>query len=137
MKTKRQLGIWMDHSIAHLIEFPEDQIGTTSIESRAELLVDEQISFMDESHMLTKEQEILSAFYKKITDKIKDYDEVLLFGPTDAKSELFNQIDSIHNLSMIKITIKTTDKMTDNQKHAFVREFFKKSGQSSKSLQNR
>ncbi len=137
MKTKKQLGIWMDHSIAHLIEVTEDQSGVTSIDSRAEPLDDEQISFKGESHMMNKEQEILSTFYKKITDKIKDYDEVLLFGPTDAKSELFNQIDNIHQLSMIKITIKTTDKMTENQQQAFVRDFFNKTEKSSKSIQNR
>jgi len=57
---------------------------------------------------------------------IRDYKEVLLFGPTEAKTELLNLLRTDHNFSDIKFTVENTDKMTGNQEQAFVREYFKK-----------
>jgi hypothetical protein len=136
MKTRKLLGIWMDHSIAHLMEFKNNTIVPETIEAESFIREDEGINWKDESLIQNKEQNDLSKYFNRLIDKIKDYDEVLLFGPTDAKRELFNSIDSIHNLDMIKITLKTVDKMTDNQQKAFVREFFNKTVQQSKNLQN-
>jgi len=52
---------------------------------------------------------------------IKNYREVLLFGPTDAKHELQNMLHKDHLFADIKITVEQADKMTENQQHAFVR----------------
>jgi stalled ribosome rescue protein Dom34 len=40
--------------------------------------------------MHQKEQHEQSDYYKKIGEAIKNYQEVLLFGPTNAKTELLN-----------------------------------------------
>ncbi|MFT6479867.1 MAG: stalled ribosome rescue protein Dom34, partial [Spirosomataceae bacterium] len=37
-----------------------------------------------------KRQQMNEAFYKEIADEILKYDHVLLFGPTNAKTELHN-----------------------------------------------
>jgi len=50
----------------------------------------------------------------------------LLFGPTEAKTELLNLLRTDHTFSDIKFTVENTDKMTGNQEQAFVREYFKK-----------
>jgi len=71
-----------------------------------------------------KEQNQLSAFFKKLVEVIKKYDEVLLFGPTNAKAELFNELKNDLHFDQIKIEMKTTDQMTENQMQAFVKEFF-------------
>ncbi len=55
---------------------------------------------------------------------IKDYDEVLLFGPTDAKTELFNILKENRQFEKIKIEVKPADNMTENQEEAFVKEYF-------------
>jgi len=55
---------------------------------------------------------------------IKNYDEVLLFGPSEAKAELYNILKAEHQFTKIKIEIKQTDKLTENQQHAFVRDYF-------------
>jgi len=54
-------------------------------------------------------------------------DSVFLFGPTDAKVELFNILEADHRFAKIKIEVKHADKMTENQQHAFVKKFFSKS----------
>jgi hypothetical protein len=137
MRTKKLLGIWMDHSIAHLTELENNTIISKTIEAESFIRNDEEINWKDESLIRNKKQNDLSDYFDKLVDVIKDYDEVLLFGPTEAKSELFNQIDNLHNLDMIKITLKTTDKMTENQRQAFVREFFATPAKTSKSIKNK
>ena len=136
MKTAKQLGIWMDHSIAHLMELKNSNIVSEIIEAESIIPEDEdiEINWKDESSIQNKERYNLSHYFKKLINVIKDYDEVLLFGPTDAKSELFNLIDNIHHMDMIKIAIKTTDKMPEDQQLIFVREYFNKSGQPSEKL---
>ena len=80
--------------------------------------------FKGERHMHNKEQHGQAGYYKQLADVMKNYEEVLLFGPTDAKTELFNFIKTDKAFSTIKIEIKQADKMTENQQHAFVREYF-------------
>ena len=124
MKSSKKLGIWMDHSMAHLMDLKNDIIVSNTIESQSEPQENEENVIKDESHMLNKEQRQLSSYYKKISNIIKDYEEVVLFGPTDAKKELLNLLKENHQFKDIKIEIKPSDKITENQQHAFVREYF-------------
>jgi hypothetical protein len=104
MKTERKIGIWMDHQSAHLMELTTDTIETKVIESNT-------------THA---EKE----YFHTLGDTIKQYDSVLLFGPTDAKTELFNLLTADHLFAKIKIDVRQSDKMTENQEHAFVKDFF-------------
>jgi hypothetical protein len=126
MTTVNKLGIWMDHSIAHLIEFSTDSFESKSIESTFTNQMKEESLAKSEHIMHNKEQAKQQEFYKNISDVIKDYDEVLLFGPTDAKKELLNILKADHHFDNIKIETKQADKMTDNQQHALVKEYFSK-----------
>ena len=49
---------------------------------------------------------------------------MLLFGPTEAKEELFNLLSEDHRFVNIKIEVKEADKMTENQQEAFVSNYF-------------
>ena len=80
-----------------------------------------------ESMMHNKEQQQESAYYKTLGESIKNYDEVVLFGPTNAKVELLNILKADNHFSKIKIETMQADKMTENQAHAFVRDYFSKS----------
>lgn len=135
MKTTKQLGIWMDHSVAHLMELKNNIIVSETIEAETIIFQEDiEINWKDETSIQNKEQYNLSHYFKKLINVIKDYDEVLLFGPTEAKNELFNLIDNIHHMDMIKFAIKTTDKMPEDLRQTFVREYFNKSGQPSEKL---
>ena len=123
MKTSKQLGIWMDHSKAHLIEFENEATVTNNVIAQVGEQ-DEPLNKLDESMIQNKEQNQLSAFFKKLGEVIIKYDEVLLFGPTNAKAELFNELKNDLHFDQIKIEMKTTDQMTENQMQAFVKEFF-------------
>lgn len=127
MKSTKQLGIWMDHSTAHLVKIANGTIETNTIESQPEVQAetDEQIVYKDESHSLNKEKRQLSSYYKELGDQILENDEVVLFGPTEAKSELVNLLKENHLFDKIKIEVKPADKMTEVQRNIFVKEYFK------------
>jgi len=124
MNTKKRIGICMDHSVAHLMEFKTGIPDTITIESKFTHLEKERSLVKSEILAHNKENHEQSQYYKKLADEIRKYEEVVLFGPTDAKLELHNLLNSDHSFSKIKIDIINTDKMTDNQQQTFVREHF-------------
>ena len=126
MKSVKKLGIWMDHSNAHLIEFGSENTTTKSISSDFSSDDKKQTLQRSENEMHNKEQQKQGTFYKNLSQIIKDFDEVLLFGPTEAKSELHNLLKANHQFNKITIEVKNTDKMTDNEQHKFVSDYFTK-----------
>ncbi|MFD2935166.1 hypothetical protein [Spirosoma flavum] len=124
MKTERRIGIWLDHSTANLMEFTRDPIETKTIESAFTHEEKEASLRKSESLMQHKEQHQESAYYKKLGALIRGYDEVVLFGPTETKTELFNTLKDDHNFAAVKIDLQQTDKLTENQQHAFVKDYF-------------
>lgn len=124
METAQRVGIWMDHATAHLMEFTVDPIETTTIESTFTHQEKEDSLGKSEQLMHNKEQHEEAGYYKKLGEIIRNYREVLLFGPTNAKVELFNTLRADHRFANIKINIQQADKMTENQQHAFVKDFF-------------
>lgn len=123
--TARKLGIWMDHQHAHLTEFTVDPMETTTIDSKFTHEAKELSLHQGEDKMHTKENHQQAEFYKAIEKAIKHYEAVVLFGPTSAKTELFNKLSKDHLFSKIKIDVIETDKMTANQQHAFVKNYFR------------
>ena len=115
----------MDHASAHLIEFTSDQIEPKTIESKFTHDVKEHsLNNKGESHMHVKEQQLQANYYKKLGEEILNYQGVLLFGPTNAKVELFNVLNADRRFADIKIDVQQADKMTENQEQAFVRDYF-------------
>src|ERR1700722_2972984 len=96
IKTKKNLGICMDHSSAHLMEFANESGESKTIESKFTHDVKEHSLGKSEHLMHNKEQHQQSEYYRKLGEVIKGYDEVILFGPTDAKVELFNLLMEDH-----------------------------------------
>ncbi|MDM8161156.1 hypothetical protein QUH73_15125 [Labilibaculum sp. K2S] len=123
--SKKKLGVWMDHTIAHIIEIKENTIASSTVESLSSQ-GEKQNFGKDESLKHNTEQDQLSEFYKRLSTVIRDYSEVILFGPTDAKTELYNLLKEDSQFNNITIDIETTDKLTENQMHAFVKEYFAK-----------
>lgn len=126
MAITKSLGIWMDHASAHISEFTTDPIKTTVISSAFTHDQKEQSLSKSENGMHNKEQHEQSAFFKTLGDVIKKFDDVILFGPTDAKTELLNVLRADRHFEKIIIEVKPADKMTENQQHALIREHFSK-----------
>ena len=124
MTNKRKLGVWIDHSIAYLTEFTAGPMETKTLDSDFTNQDRNQTLARSENVMHNKEQQRYSDYYKKLGEIILNFEDVILFGPTDAKVELLNILKKDRRFSEIKIDVKQTDKMTEHQQHAFVREYF-------------
>jgi hypothetical protein len=66
----------------------------------------------------------LAGYYKELCEIIKNFEEVLLFGPANAKFELRNILAADQHFNHIKIELKTSDKLTDIKQYDFVKEYF-------------
>jgi hypothetical protein len=126
MKEIKQLGIWMDHSNAFLLEKVNDTIETNRIVSELSEPEEEFNFYKGEKLIHKKEQHLQLSYYRKLGNIIKKYQEVVLFGPTEAKNELLNLTKTDHLFEDIIIEVINSGKMTESQMQTFVQEYFKK-----------
>ena len=125
MKNVKQMGIWMDHSIAFVMELINDKFVENTVVSEFTHEKKESSLRKGENLMHNKEHHQQLSYYKKLSDIIKNYEAVILFGPTDAKNELLNILKADHLIKNIKIEVKHSDKMTKNHMRDLVRSYFK------------
>jgi hypothetical protein len=125
MKSKK-LGIWMDHDHAHLVEFDEENLETKTVPSHFENESRENHVTHGERHDLARHTQHRNEYFKALGQVIRNYPEVLLFGPTTAKSELLNILSGDHQFSRIRVQVAQADKMTENQMCEFVQHHFSK-----------
>ena len=120
----KRVGIWMDHSSAHIMEHSSVPVASIVITAKSHRNghVNSEDTSENKKHNIEQHQQ--SDYYKELGETIKKFDEVLLFGPTEAKIELYNLLKADRHFEKIKIETKQSDKMTENQLHAFVSEYF-------------
>ncbi len=126
MKSNKNLAIFMDHATAHIMEYSLNPMQSVVISSNFTHEDKENTLNKSENLMHNKEQTKQSIYYKKLSETILNYKQVLLFGPTEAKTELHNILKADHRYDDIHIKIGQTDKMTENQQHAYVKNYFSK-----------
>ncbi len=124
MKKTRLLGVWMDHSSAHAMTYVNDSIISEVIESAFTSQDREETLNRNENVMHNKEQQQQGSYYKRIGEVIKNYEKVVVFGPTTAKNELANFLKEDHHFDAIEIEVKPADKMSEHQMHTFVKGYF-------------
>ena len=126
MKTIKQLGIYIDYTNAFLMELINKMIVSRDIEfennKEIEIYQNQSIKTVIDKEKL---HHLRSAYYLELCDIIKNYNEVVLFGPNNAKNELFNLLEFDHNFDSIKIHNENTDKLTEIQMHEYVKMYFK------------
>ena len=125
MKTIKQLGIYIDYTNAFLMELINKMIVSRDIEfennKEIEIYQDNSIKYVIDNE---KHHHLRSAYYLELCDIIKNYNQVVLFGPNDAKNELFNLLEFDHNFDSIKIHNENTDNLTEIQMHDYVKMYF-------------
>jgi hypothetical protein len=120
----KNLGVWMDHAHAHLVEFATDPITTK--------LISNPFTHRDKAHSLgkseegmhQKEQQEQAKYYLELGAIIRNFEDVVLFGPTNAKVELLNILRADHQFEHVRLETRESDKMTQNEQQAFVRNYF-------------
>jgi hypothetical protein len=121
----KQLAIFMNDINALLMELYNHMIVSRNIVFRSR----ENEEYIEHEYFMpsyySDKQQHQSAYYKELGDIIKNYEQVVLFGPTETKNELFKQLEADHCFKGIKIELVKTDKMTNTQIHDFVLEYYK------------
>jgi hypothetical protein len=131
---KKQIGLWIDHREATIV------ILTDAGEEIKHILSNngKHIKYSGSSHSKTPEglKEVtsedqrdrqfgnhLNKFYDEVIEFIRTADSIQIFGPGEAKGELEKRIEH-EGLKEHILSIETTDKLTDHQISAKVRERF-------------
>ena len=115
----------MDHAHAHLMQFASDDPVTTDIISNPFTHRNKANSLgKSEEGMHQKEQQEQTEYYQKLGVIIRNFQDVVLFGPTNAKMELLNILRADHHFEHVRLETRESDKMTQNQQQAFVRNYF-------------
>jgi hypothetical protein len=124
MKNSKNLAVYLDHSQATLFDFEDAAIEFKTIDSEFDYQDKKETFQKGESHLHNIENHLLDKYYENVGNEIINYHQVLLFGPTNAKTELFNSIIENHRFGKIRIKVKASDKLTENQQLAFVNNYF-------------
>lgn len=124
MKNFKKLAIYLDHSEAKLFEYGSKAVALKTIKSDFDFWEKQKVMQKGESHLHNKEQQCEQKYYDSLGDEILNFDQTLLFGNTNAKTELFNFLSDNERFSKIKLKIMNSDKLTDNQQLAFVNNFY-------------
>jgi hypothetical protein len=140
--STNHVGVWLDHHLAHFIypkgngkyaietmESPHDrhprEEGKGSDDSSYRTFLGNRASNNEyRKHNIENDQ--LHDYYRELKTVLDKYDEVLVFGPTTAGNELFNLMLTDKGYDGKKLWLEKTDKMTENQLKAYVKEYFTK-----------
>lgn len=124
MEPIKRIAVYMDHFSANVIVYSKEATLVATIKSEFNQYEKEKIIQKGEIHFHNKEQDAQSKFYKEISDAIVDYSQVLLFGTTNAKTELSIILSQDNRFSEVVITVKNTDKLAVNKQISFVNNCF-------------
>jgi len=132
----KRIGIWLDHTKAHFIDLSKGITVVETVHSDKEsevrfkgetgngISLGNNRSTNNENHVHNRQQQIIQGYYQILSDRIKNYDDILLFGPTGAKDELYNKLSADKHFANKVIRVESADKLTENQMVAQVKQFF-------------
>ena len=121
----KQLAIFMDETNALLMELYNHMIVSRNIVFKSKDN-EEFIEYNYSEPLISNDIEWHHSVYlKEISDIIKNYQQVLLFGPTKNKELLYKLLNADEHFKNIKIESIDTKKMTDFQIHNFVLDYYK------------
>lgn len=132
----KKVGVWLDHSQAHFIDFSKGPviIETAYSDKESQVRFDGEhgnethlgnnCSTNSEHHQHNREQNHMHEYYGLLTNRLKNYDDIFLFGSTTAKDELYNKLKSDKHFDNKTINVKPANHLTENQMVAEAKKFF-------------
>ena len=130
---KTEAGLWIDHRQAVIVTLVDQVEETKRITSD----IEEQVRYSGTphgSHDDTTERrrdrqdrrfdDHLGKYYNEVIACLREANSILIFGPGEAKDELQKQLEG-QALGERIVGVETTDKLTDGQIAAKVRQHFR------------
>ncbi|HEX2622508.1 MAG TPA: hypothetical protein VHL11_20250 [Phototrophicaceae bacterium] len=128
---KKEIGLWIDHREAVVVSLLDQSEEIKRIISNMEKHVrysgaSESNGSHDDAAEDKRDRRFddhLNTYYDEVIVALQDADSILILGPGEAKGELQKRLD-VHGRADHIVAIKASDKMTDPQIAAEVREYF-------------
>ena len=135
----KQIGVWIDQSKAYLVGYhkgkaelietvdsPYESIkrieGEGKDMTRFSPNPEHASNNEHKKHNITQNE--LNEYFKMMETKLHPFDDILLFGPGTAKEQLRNRLRENKSFGGKWLSVQPSDKLTDNQLLAFVRDFY-------------
>lgn len=133
---KKKIGIWLDFKEANIIELDKEDTKVETIFSDIELVHPKggarskkpygPMDKISERTFLERRKMQEKAYYKKLIDAVREADGLFIFGPAEAKDGLVKEIKNSSHFHVNLKGVERADSMTENQKIATVKAFFKR-----------
>jgi hypothetical protein len=123
---KRKVGLWIDHKKVVIFSMSDEGAEIKRISSEMEKHIRFSGGAQEDSEEDNRDKRFtghLNNYYDKVISYIRGAESILIFGPGEAKSELKKRLEN-EKLHGNIVGMETTDKMTDNQIVAKVRQRF-------------
>ena len=120
---KRTVGLWIDHKKAVIVFVAGKEEEIKLISSNIETQQRQSGVSTPDDIRHRELTEHLNIYYDEVVSCIREAESILIFGPGEAKGELKKRLEK-DNLGGRIVGIETSDKMTDPQIVAKVREQF-------------
>lgn len=131
---KRTVGLWIDHRKARVVAITdkgeEIKLIISSVEKQPGRFVGIRSTTSYESQLVpsddSRQRKLtghLNIYYDAVIACIRDAESIMIFGPGEAKGELQKRIKRAKLRGRI-VSFETSDKMTDRQISAKVRQYF-------------
>ncbi|HRN99133.1 MAG TPA: hypothetical protein PLA69_07465 [Flavobacterium sp.] len=116
--TKTKIGVYLDYSIAFLLEQKDDENLITIIRASDMETAEAQVKPLTR-HRRNRE------FIRKIFDLVKSYDRISIFGKQSAQSALIRQLEAIKDSEIEIVSLPPAKGKADQQRIDFINNYFK------------
>jgi hypothetical protein len=127
-----KVGIWIDHKKAVIVSASADGVTAKTLESQlgpharysGGAASEGRQEGGGEKHYEQRYDEHLARYYDDVISHLGQPEAVLIFGPGEAKLQLKERLSGSKALSERIVGVETTDKLTDPQIIAKVKEYY-------------
>ena len=121
---KQYAGVFLDNDKAMIITANSDnESGDYTIQDRVK--AKESHGGGSEHSMNNAKQSDSLKYFKTLSTRLLNYDEILVFGPGKAQEQFQNHLSEDAQFKNKKISIDSAEQLTEPQMVAVVRDFFK------------
>ncbi len=135
---KKKIGIWLDYKEAYLVKLDEEKGGNPEVKqvlsniewgvpkggARSKTPWGPQGGISESAFQARRKKEEKAYFDAILHEIDPDTDELMLFGPAEAKLGLQRTIEDIKHYRPQLTAVLSADSMTQNQLIALVKDFF-------------
>lgn len=120
------VGIWIDHTQAVIVTVTGEEVTARTVKSH----VGPHVRYAGaqdgggEQKYEERHRQALDRFFDEVIDRLGTPEAILIFGPGPGKVELRERLRGVRALAKVIVRLETTDKLTQPQIVAKVKEHY-------------